>query len=259
MKTKNILSIALVLAVGFFALNALPMVALADNPVPTITTISPTTANVGTGALTLTVNGSNFVAGSTVNVNGSARPTTLVNSNQLTATLTPADVLASGNANITVTNPAPGGGTSGAATFAVSGNNPTPVLTSVSPMTVTAGNGAFVLTVNGSNFTPTSQIRFNGVARPTTFVSPTQLTATIPATDASVSGTYVVDVTSPTPGGGNSGSVILTVSPTTTTPGLPNTGFGPREENAAWIALAALGAIAGSAVITLVAKKATTK
>ncbi|MBX4200757.1 hypothetical protein KW786_01370 [Candidatus Parcubacteria bacterium] len=259
MNTKKILSIAFVLAVGLFFVNSFPMAAVGDNPTPTVTTLTPATIVPGSAAQTLTINGSGFMQGSVVNVNGTARTTTYVSPTQVTIPLTAADLANAANLTFTVTNPSPGGGTSGTVTLAVTGTNPTPVIVSISPTSAPAGNGAFTLTVNGSNFNANSQIRFNGIARPTIFVSPTQLTTTIPATDASVTGSYIVDVVNPIPGGGTSGSLVFTISPTGTTPGLPNTGFGPREENALWIALAALGAIAATAAITLVAKKASAK
>ncbi len=259
MNTKKILSIALVLAFGLFLANALPTVALADNPVPTITTLTPASIPSGSTATTVTVNGTNFVQGSVVNVNGTARTTTYVSPTQLTVALNATDLTNPTNLNFTVTNPAPGGGTTSATALSVTGTNPVPIVTSISPMTSMAGNGAFTLTVNGSNFNALSQIRFNGILRPTTFVSPNRITATIPATEAAVSGTYMVDVVNPVPGGGTSGATTFTISPLAGTPGLPNTGFGPREENAALIALAALAAIAGTAAITFVAKKASAK
>jgi hypothetical protein len=47
-----------------------------NNPVPTITTISPTSATAGGASFTLTVNGTGFVSTSVVNFSGNARATT---------------------------------------------------------------------------------------------------------------------------------------------------------------------------------------
>ncbi|GAB2771577.1 hypothetical protein GCM10027175_06340 [Hymenobacter latericoloratus] len=96
---------------------------------------------------------------------------------------------------------------------ATSALNPTPVLTAVSPTSIAAGSNGFVLTVTGSGFTSGSVVRFNGADRPTTFVSATQLTATIPASDVVQAGTYPVTVANPAPGGGSSGSVGFVVTP----------------------------------------------
>ncbi|MBZ5642600.1 MAG: choice-of-anchor D domain-containing protein [Acidobacteriia bacterium] len=189
-----------------------------NNPVPAITTLSPTSAATGGAAFTLTVNGTNFVSTSVVKFNGSARTTTFVSATQLTAAITPADIAAAGTFNVTVTNPAPGGGTSGNSSFAV--NNPTPAITTLSPASATAGAGAFTLTVNGTNFVSGAVVNFNGAAKVTTFVNATQVTAAIAAGDIAAAGTFNVSVANPAPGGGASGNSQFTVNnpaPTITT------------------------------------------
>ncbi len=61
---------------------------------------------------------------------------------------------------------------------------PLPTTTSISPTSKTVGDAAFTLTVNGTNFVSgVSVVRLDGADRTTTFVSSTQLTATIPASD----------------------------------------------------------------------------
>ena len=86
-------------------------------PTPTITGVSPTSAIAGGAAFTLTVSGTNFVGGSTVNFNGNARATAFVSSTQLTATILTSDIAVAGTFNVTVTNP--GGITSNAVSFTV--------------------------------------------------------------------------------------------------------------------------------------------
>jgi hypothetical protein len=97
--------------------------AVVSNPVPTLTSIQPASVTSGSGALTLTAAGTNFIGTSVVNVNGSPRTTTLVNATQLTAALTATDVASAGSDAITVTNPAPGGGTTAALTLIVAASN----------------------------------------------------------------------------------------------------------------------------------------
>jgi glucose/arabinose dehydrogenase len=80
--------------------------------------------------------------------------------------------------------------------------NPEPAVTSLNPTAAIAGDPGFTLTVNGSDFVFESVVRWNGVDRPTTFVSPGQLTATIPATDLEAIGAAEITVSSPSPGGG---------------------------------------------------------
>ena len=54
-------------------------------------------------------------------------------------------------------------------------------LTSINPSAVLAGGAGFTLTLTGTNFSKNSIVIFNQSPQPTTFVSPTQLTATIDA------------------------------------------------------------------------------
>ena len=198
-----------------------------NNPAPTASSIAPTSAAAGGAAFTLTVNGSGFVNTSVVNFNGIAKATTFKSATQLTAAIAAADLLTAGALNVSVKNPAPGGGTSGAQVFSV--NNPAPAATSISPTSATEGGAGFTLTVNGTGFLSTSIVKFNGVSKTTTFQSATQLTAAIAAADIATAGTANVSVTNPAPGGGASANVQFTInnptvgitslSPTSTTAG----------------------------------------
>jgi hypothetical protein len=60
------------------------------------------------------------------------------------------------------------------------------------------------MTITGTNFVSTSAVNFNGKVEPTTFVSATQVTAAIPASDVATAGNVNVTVTNPNPGGGTS-------------------------------------------------------
>ena len=207
---------------GNYSLTQPTTTASIRNPLPTTTSISPASKNVGDGQFTLTVNGTNFVAASVVRFNGISKTTTFVNSTQLTAVIPASDLTATGNFNITVFNPTPGGGTSNAQTFTV--NNPTPTTTSISPTSKILGASQFTLTVNGTNFVANSVVNFAGAAKTTTFVSSTQLTAFIPASDLTTTGTFDITVFNPTPGGGTSNAQTFTVNnPTPTTTGISPT------------------------------------
>ena len=181
-----------------------------NNSSTTLSDISPTSRNVGGADFTLTVNGTGFISTTVVNFNGSARTTTFVSSTQLTATITSADIATAGSYNITATTPPPGGGTSNAITLTV--NNPTPVTTSISPTSKTAGDSAFTLTVNGSSFVSGSTVRFAGSNRTTTYINATQLTAAIPSSDLTSAGTFNITVFNATPGGGTSNAQTFTVN-----------------------------------------------
>src|SRR5207247_5334528 len=90
-----------------------------NNPVPTATSISPSTAAVGSGPFTLTVTGTNYLASSVVRWKGSDRTTTFVSTTQLQAQILASDITATGAAAVTVFNPTPGAGTSSAVTFTI--------------------------------------------------------------------------------------------------------------------------------------------
>jgi subtilisin family serine protease len=314
------------------------------NPAPVLSSVSPANAAAGGPAFTLTLNGSGFVPSSVVRWNGSSRPTTFVSATQLQASIAASDIATVGSNTVTVATPAPGGGTSGAVTFAViapptltvsatsaqpgatvtvtlnngnggatdwlafaattspntsyitytyvgsgvtkrtwsvtmpttagayefryfpnggftrtatspaiivqSGQGSTPVITSLSPSSITAGAAAFTLTVNGSNFTSSSVVRWNGTDRATTFVGATQLQATIGAADVASAGNASVTVFAPgsgtsaaatfTIGSSGSGTATLSVSATSVAAGSNVTvtltnGFGGSGD---WLAFA---------------------
>jgi subtilisin family serine protease len=316
------------------------------NPAPAIGTVSPTSASAGGPAFTLTVNGTGFVSASTVRWNGSPRPTTFVSATQLQAAIGAADIATAGTVSLTVSTPSPGGGVSAAVSFSIvaaaqitvnattvapgasvtatltngaggandwlalaattaantsyisytyvgngvknrtwtvtmpttpgsyefryfvgggytrAATSPTvtvqtgaaPVLTSLSPSSIAAGSAAFTLTANGSGFTSTSVVRWNGADRATTFVSASQLRASIAAADVATAGTASVTVfaagaatSAPltfTIGSGSSTQPTLTVSSTSVAPGSPITvtltnGAGGSGD---WLAFAAASA-----------------
>jgi hypothetical protein len=77
----------------------------------------------------------------------------------------------------------------------------TPNITALVPTSATAGSAGFTLTVNGSNFGNSATVNFNGTVEMTTYVSANQVTAAIPASAVTSSGTKPVHVTNPGSGG----------------------------------------------------------
>jgi hypothetical protein len=182
-----------------------------NNPMPMVSSVNPNSTTAGNAAFMLSVTGSGFLSSSTVQWNGSARTTTYVSATQLQASITAADVATAGTANVTVSNPAPGGGISSAMVFTT--DNPTPTLGSLNPNSAVAGGAGFTLNLTGTNFVSTSSVLWSGSSRTTTFVSSTQLQAAIPATDIAVVGSALLTVSNPAPGGGASGSSTFTIAP----------------------------------------------
>ncbi|WP_257306671.1 hypothetical protein [Geothrix campi] len=74
---------------------------------------------------------------------------------------------------------------------------PPPQITMSSPASAYVGGPAFTLTIIGSGFPPDAQIQWNGTLMPTTYVSATNLTATIPATAIATAGTAQITVSGP--------------------------------------------------------------
>lgn len=91
----------------------------AANPIPTLTTISPSSATAGGASFTLTAAGTNFISSSVISWNGAALTTTFINSTTLTAVIPTTNISTTGSASVTVFSPAPGGGTTTAATFTI--------------------------------------------------------------------------------------------------------------------------------------------
>ncbi len=196
-------------------------------PAPILSSISPSSANAGSSAFTLTLTGSSFVNSSVAQWNGVALTTTYISNTQLTAIVPAATVLNTGSANITVFNPAPGGGTSSIQLFSI--NYPAPVLTAISPSSVTAGSSGFTMVLTGSNFSNTSVAQWNGISLTTSFVSSSQLNATVPPSNVVNTGTTAITVFTPAPGGGtsiikpftinNPAAVMSSISPSVVTAG----------------------------------------
>ncbi|MGA9587643.1 MAG: IPT/TIG domain-containing protein, partial [Terracidiphilus sp.] len=86
--------------------------------------------------------------------------------------------------------------------------NPIPALTSVTPTGFS--EGTTMVTVSGSQFVYGAQIMWNGAAVPTTFVSSTQLVASIPAPNP---GTFPLAVSNPNPGSVTTKPISVKVGP----------------------------------------------
>lgn len=89
------------------------------NPVPAVTSIAPTRISTSTFSFTLTVNGSGFVPGSRIQVNGVDLTTTFNSSTKLTARLNRTTLPAASSYTVRVVSPPPGGGTSNGLTIRV--------------------------------------------------------------------------------------------------------------------------------------------
>jgi arylsulfate sulfotransferase len=89
--------------------------------------------------------------------------------------------------------------------------SPPPTVSMMTPSAARAGVGDTVVTVSGAGFTPQSVIEAGGTGLATTFVSNSELTATIPAATVASVALIPVDVMTPEPGGGTSATLPFTV------------------------------------------------
>lgn len=88
-----------------------------------------------------------------------------------------------------------------------------PVVSSVQPAAVLQWDPDFTITVNGSGFVAGAVVRWKGSARPTTFVSATQLTAGIANEDVHQAGPAQVSVVNPGPGGASNTMIVMVQPP----------------------------------------------
>ena len=183
-----------------------------SNPVPAIVSLSPNSVRAGGNDFTVTVTGYNFMSSSAVLWNGSARSSTYISSTELQVQITAADIANSGAAKLSISNPSPGGGSSGAARFVITSTfNPAPTLSSINPTAVNAGSPDVILTINGSDFLPSSVVEWNGLLLPTTYLSEGHLEAQIPASELAAPGVAAIVVLNPAPDGGFSGALPFSV------------------------------------------------
>ena len=177
---------------------------------PTLTSVtgqpSPIIAGSVSAPFTVTVNGSGFTPATQVRVNFQGRSTTYVNQNQIIGTVLPADVASPGFVPITVENP----NSVDSTPFQLPVLFPIPALTQISPSSLTAQvalNAQPVqITVSGSNFgqnatnlLDTATVLVNGTPVVTQYVSPSQLTALIPANFIATPGVLQITVANPQP------------------------------------------------------------
>jgi len=189
-------------------------ISIPTNPVPAISGISPAFTNAGGAVFTLTVNGSGFIAGSTVYWGTSALTTTYVSASQLTAQVPAADTATVGTISITVQTPTPGGGTSNAWLFEVdsaSSGSTAPTITSTTE-TVAAGSTASYPVTVPSSVTSLYVTCLNLPTGATCSYSSTTNTVTITTSSTTPKGTYQITVVFiETVSGAASGFILLPI------------------------------------------------
>lgn len=165
------------------------------NPAPTLTSLSPRTITAGTPGATLELTGTGYVAQTQARLNGALRPTTIHGPTRATVAVSDADLRVVGTMEVTVTNPGPGGGTSGTLTVSVTAIAPT--IVGLPSQGATAGRPGFSLAVDGTHFVDGATVLWGGQKRPTTVLTSTRLTAAISSDDVATARTAEVTVRNP--------------------------------------------------------------
>lgn len=190
---------------------SVPVTFQVTNPGPSVSSITPSNADAGGNPLLVVVLGSGFVPDSEVRFDGARQATTFINSGRLEATFSAAQLARAKYVAVTVSSPAPGGGTSSSRTFTVS--NPTAQVNSLNPTSVVAGSYDTTVTINGRGFVAGSVAQTDeSIELDTTYVSSTQLRAVVPAWQIYVQGSLGIRVYNPSPGSSLSSSATLTIT-----------------------------------------------
>jgi len=199
---------------GVTYFNSLPLGGIIVFLPPDITNISPTSGPVGTPVY---ITGSNFgLPTDQVAFNGSAAKILSALNGQIEA------VVPAGATSGPITVDSGGGVATSSMSFTVTPGvygNPTPTITSLSPVAAAVGTQSLTVTVNGTGFLSSSNVTINGNGRVVTFVSATELQVQLTAADLSTPGIYPIIVINPTPGGGASAPASFTVNSAISTEG----------------------------------------
>ena len=198
------------------------------NPTPAITGLFPTGITAGSQSFTLLLGGTGFQSNTTAQWNGVNRPAVFNDTTgQVAVTILATDVASPGVAQITVANPAPGGGTSNnALSFQIhppSVNGP--VITQIAPAQAVVGASSVTVKIDGTNLATTDAITWNGTVLSTSNngtpaippnppIPPTELTAVLGAEDFTAAFLGSVGVQTNTPGVAAT-SVAFPVGPST--------------------------------------------
>jgi subtilase family serine protease len=196
-------------------------------PTAALTSVSPGSAAAGSAAITVTLAGTNFLKGVQAQWNGAALNTAYVSAAKATATVPATDLAKAGTYQIAMANPF--AAASNTVTFTVSN----PAVKTVSPASAAAGSADRSIVLTGEGFLAGSQVHWQlkpfsslgssagvsggggqgrGGTLATTYISPTRLIATVPASDLKAAGRFAVTVVNPGPAVPTSNALTFVVS-----------------------------------------------
>ncbi|MBI1821017.1 MAG: IPT/TIG domain-containing protein [Nitrospirae bacterium] len=170
---------------------------------PSIGSITPSSATAGSSSFQMIITGSNFATTSTINFSGTTLTAVFVSTSQLNVTIPASSIVAAGIYPVKVVNP--GGLNSNSVNFTV--NNPGPTITGFTPTSGTVGT---VVTITGSNFATVvsnDKVYFNGTPAIITSGNATQITTSVPL------GTTTGPIFLTTPLGSTTSATSFTIQP----------------------------------------------
>lgn len=187
-----------------------------QNPVPSLETLIPAGVVAGDSGFQMTLKGAGFMNSSKVYWNGAERSTIFISSTTLQLQISATDISQPGAAALTVLTPGPGGGTSNAVLFDITapGEAPPPAISQITPASSVAGSApaeGLTITLLGTNFAPDAIAEWDGLARPTSFVSANELQVELTGGDINTVGQHSMRVINPSPVESSSNSVSFSV------------------------------------------------
>jgi hypothetical protein len=183
-----------------------PVTFTITQPPPKITSVSPTSITAGGAAFTLTINGRNFTSAAQAYWHATWLITTWVSAAQLTASVPKSLIAIAGTVGVQVYINSDTG-YSKSVSFTIKPAPPT--ISSLSSASVTAGGAGFMLTITGNVFTTASTVLWGTTPLSTVYVSPTQLTVSVPASLIEFAGTASIKVAT---AAGTSASAAFTIN-----------------------------------------------
>ncbi len=181
----------------------------------TLSALSPTQAVVGSGDLILTLTGTSFKRSALVLFGNTQLATTYVDTKTVRATVPANELATTRTASVTVVNLDTKGGTTNSLDFYVV--NPVPVISAITPSSLTVSNLPKTVTLLGSGFVAGVKVNV-GTAERLAQLDPLPIHIQSEAIDVEIPADYLgeagavpISVTNPEPGGGQSNVVMLIV------------------------------------------------
>lgn len=179
----------------------IPLQGTGGNPIPNVTSVSPSTVYLDSPTTKVTITGTGFLSTTAVSLqtynSNTPLPTTYVSATEITAQIPDTALANTGTIDLYVTNPTPGGGTASINLQVVSSE---PSINSVTPTSIVAGTASEPILVSGQNFMSTAKVQWNGVNIPTTYVNSSQLQAQPTTAELASAGIVQLAVVNPSPG-----------------------------------------------------------